>query len=302
MEKLEIPSFKVQFGDYSREDGVTVFNIRVLSSKENSFHILDRYKNMRLLWEDIRRTAKDPDRIPEFPPKKWFGSKSKEFIEQRRCALEIFFNTLLDAPDGNIYKHTMAYFKKLANNREAKDAIEKIEDSVSASGKPKQKVDSKPLQSALPDKPKEENKVGAAVNPAKKNLGKKEDKGGLNAKDYAENCYKIVENFNKNIIDLGFGGNGGDIPDIISKNQTYVKHFNDSGVNKNFEYQTKLLTIPKGDDDNIKLLDNEEEEIEQLNDVSNEKLEKLAKLISHQLYVQPFEKYIGKGKIIYHSS
>lgn len=122
--------FKVQFGPYSKEESVVFYNIRVhyhtegnssggskMASQEHSFHINDRYSNMRKLWEDIRKTANNPDRIPDFPPKKWFGSKSKEFLDQRKCALEIFFNTLFESSDKNVTSHIMKYFKSLAKNR-----------------------------------------------------------------------------------------------------------------------------------------------------------------------------------------
>lgn len=110
MEASQIPSFKIQIVGFTKEDGYVAYNIKVLTG-ENSFHITDRYKNMRSLWESIKRDSAHADRIPEFPPKKWFGNKTKEFLEQRRLALEIFLNTLLESPDKVIFNHIMKYFK-----------------------------------------------------------------------------------------------------------------------------------------------------------------------------------------------
>jgi len=36
-----------------------------------------------------------PERLPEFPPKKWFGNTDEKFINQREKALENFFSTTL---------------------------------------------------------------------------------------------------------------------------------------------------------------------------------------------------------------
>jgi len=35
------------------------------------------------------------ERLPEFPPKKWFGNTDEKFINQREKALENFFSTTL---------------------------------------------------------------------------------------------------------------------------------------------------------------------------------------------------------------
>ena len=69
MENTQMPSFKVQIWGFNKEDGYYAYDIKVLSTGDNSFHVFDRYKNMRSLWESIKRDSEYPDRIPEFPPK-----------------------------------------------------------------------------------------------------------------------------------------------------------------------------------------------------------------------------------------
>lgn len=46
---------------------------------------------------DIAKQLSDefPDKLPEFPPKKWFGNTDEKFINQREKALENFFNHTL---------------------------------------------------------------------------------------------------------------------------------------------------------------------------------------------------------------
>lgn len=184
MEKTFYPSFRVQFGAYNKDEGVVNYNIRILTSQEISFHITDRYRNMRSLWEEIKRDSDDPDRIPEFPPKKWF-SKSREFLEQRKSGLENFFNTLLENPDKVVYQHIMRYFSKLAKNREAKDALTSIEELVASGGKSKKENYSKPKQEEISvEKPKEETKQGKPVG---QKVPYKDQRTAISSRDYAEN-------------------------------------------------------------------------------------------------------------------
>lgn len=196
MEKVKYPSFKVQIGGYNKEDGVVTYNMRVLSTGEHSFHIVDRYRNMRSFAEDVKKDAPNPDKIPDFPPKKWLGNKSREFLETRKCGLEIYFNTLLDSPDKVIFSHAMRYFKKLAKTREAKDALQDIEEMVASRGqgnKPQEESKRMANNVQVQQRGNEDAKgmPGAANQPAKTNIP------GMNMKYYSESANKIVENFNK---------------------------------------------------------------------------------------------------------
>ena len=298
MERSSIPSFRVQITNYTKEDGYVCYTLKVLSTDENSFHITDRYRNMRSLWDEIRKDASNPDRIPDFPPKKWFGSKSREFIEQRRSALQNFFNTLLDSPDKNVFRHIMKYFKKLAKNREAKDALQNIEESVSGNQSVIKQEERKAPQNAPPTQPNQREEAKAAPAGAKPHKPYKDMKNTISSKEYSESCNKIVENFNKKLIDLGYAGADA-IQEIIAKGQNYVNHFKDSGINSNFKYDTKMLDIPKGDDDNFEFLENPNEEIEADDADENDKLiEKLNK-ITAELCEDQQQKYLDMNDIIW---
>lgn len=295
MDKDSTPSFKIQIGSYNKEDGIVTYNIRVLSVNDNSFHIVDRYRNMRSLWEEIRRDAPNPNRIPEFPPKKWFGGRSRDFLDARKSALEIFFNTLLESPDKNVYNHIMKYFKKLAKNREAKDAISSIEE-FSAGGRSNPK-DSEERKSPSP----QNNQVQTPPIMEKrkddvKRVPYKDVKSGISSKEYFESCNKIVENFNKKLIDLGYTGADA-IQEIVNKGQTYVSHFKDSGINQKFKYNTKLLDIPQGSDENFDLLD--DDEIEQNHEDVNEKLIDIVHNKSEQFYIKQYQNFTKLNKIVW---
>lgn len=293
MERNQIPSFRIQIASFNKDETHVSYNMKVLCCEE-SFHVIDRYRNMRSLWEEIRKDAKDPDRIPDFPPKKWFGSKNREFLETRKSAVQNFFNTLLDSPDKNIYNHAMKYFKKLAKNREAKDAISNIEEIVAGGGSSKPSEEHK-AESAGVTMSKKPDEAKTSDKP-KTNVPYKEMKAGISSKDYSESCNKIVENFNKNLIDLGYTGADA-IQEIMNKGQTYANHFKDSGLNQKFKYHTKLLDIPKGVED-LDILDTVDTEIESQSEEINDKMFELLNKKTSKLYKEQYEKYVTMNDII----
>lgn len=302
MEAPQIPSFRVQISSFSKEDGIVTYNVRVFTVGDNSFQIMDRYRNMRSLWEEIRRDSPDPDRLPEFPPKKWFGSKSREFLDQRRAALEVFFNTLLDNPNKTVFRHIMKYFKKLAKNREAKDAIQNIEEiasGVSQSIIVQEEERPKQISAPRPAQTKEEVKENKSPT---KPLPGREQRAGVSTKDYSESCNKIVENFNKRLIDLGYTAGGDALQEIINKGQAYFNNAKESGTIQNLDYNTKLLDIPSGTNDNLRLLDEPDEEIEQQNDEVNDKLQQVLEDLTTKLYGEQYEELVSMNEIIWHKN
>jgi hypothetical protein len=295
MEKNQNPSIRIQIASYNKEDACVSYNMKVLCCEE-SFHIIDRYRNMRSLWEEIRKDAKNPDRIPDFPPKKWFGSRNREFLETRKSAVQNFFNTLLESPDKNIFNHAMKYFKKLAKNREAKDAISNIEEIVSEGPNKQHLKDNEPQNLGVSSNKKpEESKTSTKPSIAP---SFKDPKTGVSSKDYSTDCNKIVEAFNKKLIDLGYTGADA-IQEIMNKGQTYVNHFKDSGLNQKFKYNTKLLDIPKGNDDNLAILDTVDEDIETQDEEAIDKMfEKLNQKTS-KLYKEQYEEYMTMNEILW---
>lgn len=50
---------------------------------------------MRQFWTRLK-AKKSLGRLPDFPPKKMFGNKEREFLHSRQGQLQYFFNTLLE--------------------------------------------------------------------------------------------------------------------------------------------------------------------------------------------------------------
>jgi hypothetical protein len=295
MEQSKFPNFTAQVMDYKKDDGIVSYSIKILISEDESFSIQDRYRNMRALWEEIRRESNNPDRLPEFPPKKWFGSKSREFLESRVKALEIFFNTLFQNKDKVVHKHLMKYFKKLAKNREAKDAIQSIEEMGSGNSKPKEEAKS---NQRTPDKPVEKARNGSIQDkPAPVKIAR-DNRPATSSKDYSEICNKIVTKFNKNLLDTGAIGADA-IQEIMVKGQLYVSHFKESGINQNFKYETKLLDIPAGTDENLLYVEEPDEEIETQNDEVNEQLKEKLVQMSQKVYQQQYNELSELSSVVF---
>lgn len=89
------------------------------------------------------------------------------------------------------------------------------------------------------------------------------------------------------MIDLNFAAGGDDF--VNFRQVTKV----------NFTYETKLLDIPEGTDENLELLENEEEEIVEQRQNVNEKLEETLKEMTQKLYADQYNEFVNMNEIIY---
>ena len=114
----------------------------------DSWKFQRRYSALR----DAHKQLKSLDnRIPEFPPKKIFGSKNPKFLEQRRSELETYFNTIVKMPrlmensftkemlrqsDSVVSKSTPVQsttpYKKHKHGPEMQNFVDKLNDVVSS--------------------------------------------------------------------------------------------------------------------------------------------------------------------------
>jgi hypothetical protein len=77
---------------------VTHFEIKVTKENGMSYTFLSRFSELN----DVHLKFKDDNKrktIPEFPPKKMFGSTSITFIEQRLKGLELYFTNIVKYKD-----------------------------------------------------------------------------------------------------------------------------------------------------------------------------------------------------------
>jgi hypothetical protein len=148
---------------------------------------------------------------------------------------------------------------------------------------------------AVNQDPRAEDQKLDSKQPAKPQQVRQEKSGVTIAKDSIESCNTIVKNFNKKLIDLWNNTGADAIQGIMNKGQNYINHFKESEINKKFEFKTKMLGIPAGNDENIRIIEGQQEDIEEANDEVNDNLEKALMEITDILYKKQYEKFWSFG-------
>jgi hypothetical protein len=79
----------------STDQGYIVYLVKVIAPGGHSFHFKDRYSSMRNFQSLLRKSLSVAaiNQLPKFPPKKTFGSKDEDFVNQRSVQLQQFFNS-----------------------------------------------------------------------------------------------------------------------------------------------------------------------------------------------------------------
>ena len=75
------------------EQGYVVYLVKVIAPGGHSFHFKDRYSSMRNFQSLLKKSLSLAviNQLPNFPPKKAFGSKAENFVSQRSVQLQQFF-------------------------------------------------------------------------------------------------------------------------------------------------------------------------------------------------------------------
>lgn len=281
MESAEL-TFRVQFVNYEVANGTVYYMIKVSTSNNETFHIKDRYKCMRTLYDSLRGDRATVSRMPEFPGKKWFGNTNTDFILQRQDQLSNFFNTLLEQPGLSTNSNILGYFKRKGQSAEDKDTVERIRSYINdgpsiiesnKGGQPKSQPDS-----GLIKKSEEEKQPGAKRGAAPGGNSSQADKQKMAQmsreieKDFKENCSKIVAGVSEKMIDLGYSGMG-EVQEIMDKLEKYSTEFNQSKINDEFRFNTNLLDVPKGEEAAV------EDSDEELDDLMENKLDSIQAIL-----------------------
>lgn len=77
---------------------VWYFKFSIEEKNKATYSFLARYSELLEIHEKFKSLNKK-DAIPEFPPKKLFGSESEKFVEQRKKGLEVYFNQIVKFKD-----------------------------------------------------------------------------------------------------------------------------------------------------------------------------------------------------------
>lgn len=106
-------SLQMKFLEWDQQRGFTMYHIRVEGPNGKTFHIKDRYKSMRQFQSFLKRQlpASSLSKFGMFPPKKMLGNKNPAFVQQRKEALQIFFNKFFADPNVKNSKNAAIYLK-----------------------------------------------------------------------------------------------------------------------------------------------------------------------------------------------
>lgn len=83
-----------KFKEYVIVEGHVEYLIEVKDSKNSEIWTFNRRYSAMRTWHDSVKPQLES--LPKFPPKKYFGNLSHNFIEKRKALLENYFNTLLE--------------------------------------------------------------------------------------------------------------------------------------------------------------------------------------------------------------
>lgn len=92
---------------------------------------------MRNFWTWLKG-KKSLGKLPDFPPKKAFGNKEREFLHWRQNELQYFFNTLLEIKGILDEIEVFKYFKEKCDKSNL-DKLEEIIDCYKGRGREEKK-------------------------------------------------------------------------------------------------------------------------------------------------------------------
>jgi len=97
MTEFKTKKYAVQILDQQESDGRVYYLLQLNDPEFNDSWILKyRFSEILVFHQNLRQSLGSKPELPEFPPKKWLGNKSKSFVSERRIALQIYFNRLLE--------------------------------------------------------------------------------------------------------------------------------------------------------------------------------------------------------------
>ena len=198
-----------------------------IEKKEINFSFQERYKNLKLLNDLMKKSTKN-NAFPKFPPKKLFGTEDEKFIIKREKELNYYFEIISSHPE---FSNLSPLIKFIEEKKEKYFHINK----------------------------KNNSKETDNTNKLKKEIEKKDEKG---LKKLEVDYSSVVKEFSSKFYDM----NNYYDKDMINDNNSYVKYFEnnkidisinsnttlDSGNENNFSYINKTDNILESIENQIK--------------------------------------------------
>ena len=91
--------YNIKVINHTRTDGHVGYNLKIEILDNNmSFMVSKRYSELKT-FNDLLRKETSSNAFPKFPPKKFFGFNSEEFINKRQQELDVYFQAICASPE-----------------------------------------------------------------------------------------------------------------------------------------------------------------------------------------------------------
>ena len=177
--------YNIKVVGHTKTDGHVGYNLKIQLDNNASFLVSKRYSELKIL-NDLLRKETPSNAFPKFPPKKFFGFNSEEFIKKRQQELDIYFQGICSSQEFTKLPSFLKFIDDcLKSQNENKLMSEKPSEVIGNSiySKKSQKSNIDPYREKLRPKRSDYEKV-------------------TNVKD--EEFKKIVDDSKKKFIDIDF--------------------------------------------------------------------------------------------------
>ena len=243
---MESLKYKITVISHSKTTGHTTYIIKI--EKDNkSITFSERYSNLKSFHDSLKKETNN-NALPKFPPKKFFGSEDEKFLIKRQQELNNYFEALCSSDEFT----SLPAFKKFIEN---------------AKNTGKNTTNTPQIEQPKKIQEIQSNEINTKVS--------KEIK---NSKNTEEEYSKIVEEYVKKYIDMGYAAE----QEINEENEKkYLKLFSEvkfeggnNEIDKNINKESK---IEAGNDDNFNLIGNEDSSVTELKNNIKQKMENVLK-------------------------
>lgn len=92
---MEATKYKISVTSHNKTDDHVEYTITVTNLSENATYTFsERYSNLKVLNDQMKKEVSSAGNFPKFPPKKFFGSSDEKFLNQRQQELNIYFEEI----------------------------------------------------------------------------------------------------------------------------------------------------------------------------------------------------------------
>ena len=95
---MKSKKYNIRVTDHSKIDGHVGYFLKIEIDNLSSLVISKRYSELKIL-NDLLRKETSSNNFPKFPPKKFFGFNTEEFIKKRQQELDAYFISICSSPE-----------------------------------------------------------------------------------------------------------------------------------------------------------------------------------------------------------